>query len=77
MAKNVVKITETEFRKMISESIEEMFNDGIDIGKELQLFLHNMSHKIYGKWGQSTNPTKRDYLIAKHFYELGKGEQED
>lgn len=77
MAKNIVKMTESELRKMIAESIEDVFGDGIDIGQELQRFLQDNKYKLFNKgWGNS-QPTKRDYLIAKHFYELGKGEQED
>ena len=46
----------------------------VDIGKELQLFLNDMKYSLYKK-GESSSPTKRDYMIAKYFYELGrKGE---
>ena len=77
MSKEIVKITESELRKMISESIEDIFSDGIDVGKELQKFIHSISSMLYKKGWGDTNPTKRDYLIAKHFYELGKNECED
>ena len=72
MEKKTVKISESQLRKMIAESIEDVFGDGIDIGQELQHFLQDNKYKLFNKgWGDS-QPTKRDYLIAKHFYELGK-----
>ena len=77
MAKNIIKITESELRKMISESIEDVFGGGIDVGKELQRFLQDNKYKLMNKNLGYSEPTKRDYMIAKHFYELGKNEQED
>ena len=75
--KQTIKISESDLRKMIAESIEDVFGGGIDIGQELQRFLQDNKYKLFNKgWGDS-QPTKRDYLIAKHFYELGKGEQEN
>lgn len=72
MEKKVVKINESQLRKMIAESIEDVFDGRIDIGQELQHFLEDNKYKLFNKgWGNS-QPTKRDYLIAKHFYELGK-----
>lgn len=77
MKKNVVKINESQLHKMIAESIEDVFGGGIDIGQELQRFLQDIKYKLFNKGWGSSQPTKRDYLVAKHFYELGKGEQEN
>ena len=77
MKKNVVKINESQLCKIIAESIEDVFGGGIDISQKLQRFLQDNKYKLSNKgWGYS-QPTKRDYFIAKHFYELGKGEQEN
>lgn len=71
MGKKVVKINESQLRKIIAESIEDVLGDRIDIGQELQHFLEDNKHKLFNKgWGNS-QPSKRDYLIAKYFYELG------
>ena len=73
--KNIIKINESDLRKMIAESVEQILGGGeetrVDIGKELQLFLNDMKYSLFKK-GESSSPTKRDYMIAKHFYELGK-----
>ena len=73
--KKVVKINENDLRSMIAESIERVLGgeeeSKADIGKELQLFLNDMKYSLFKK-GESSSPTKRDYMIAKHFYELGK-----
>ena len=73
----VIRLNESQLRQIIAESIEDVLGGGIDIGQELQHFLQDNRYKLFNKgWGDS-QPTKRDYLIAKHFYELGKGEQEN
>lgn len=73
MKKNIVKLNETQLKKIVAECIEEAVLDKVNtIGKELQMFLSSISHMLWKKYGQDSNPTKRDYLIAKHFYELGK-----
>ena len=72
MEKKVVKINESQLRKMIAESIEDVLGGGIDIGQELQHFLQDNKYKLSNKGWGSSQPTKRDYLIAKYFYELGK-----
>ena len=75
--KKVVKINESQLRRMIAESIENVLGGGIDVGQELQQFLQDNRYKLFNKGWGSSQPTKRDYLIAKHFYELGKGEQKN
>ena len=43
----------------------------VDVGKELQMFLNDRKYQLWSKMGESSSPTKRDYMIAKYFYELG------
>ena len=48
-----------------------------DVGQELQSLLNKEKYKIADKGLGYSQPTKRDYMIAKYFYELGLKENKD
>lgn len=68
MKKNVVKINESQLRKMIVEGVKQVLNGGDEFEQLWEEFEDWMDS--YNQLDYPTSYTMKD--VARHFYELGK-----